>query len=83
MMTEISNDRPVRKELPPKKEFNLYEILFKYLAYWPWFVASVIICLSCAVMYLRTTTTIYSISAKILIKEGDGYRNKSRSYPLS
>ena len=77
MMTEISNDRPVRKELPPKKEFNIYEILFKYLAYWPWFVASVIICLSCAVMYLRTTTTIYSISAKILIKEGDGYRNKS------
>lgn len=27
-------------------------------------------------MYLRIITTIYSISAMILIKEGDGYRNK-------
>ena len=76
-MTEIQNERPVRKEPLPKKEFNLYEIIFRYLAYWPWFIVSVVVCFGCAYMYLRTTTTIYSVSAKVLIKEGDGYRNKS------
>lgn len=76
-MKEINSDqRPVRKETP-KKEFNLYEVLFKYLIYWPWFILSIILCVGCAYMYLRTSKPIYSSSAKILIKEGDNYRNKS------
>lgn len=75
-MAEIQSERPVRKELP-KKEFNLYEVIFKYLAYWPWFVVSVIICVACAHVYLRYSTPIYSSTAKILIKEQEGYRGKS------
>ena len=70
----------LRKNLP-QEDFNLYEILFKYLAYWPWFVASVVICLSCAHMYLRYSTPVYSTSAKILIKEQNNYRKSST--PLS
>ena len=81
-MTENNIKRPIRKDLPQKEEINLYEILFKYLAYWPWFIVSVIICLCGAYMYLRYSTPIYSASAKILIKEQDSYRSKS-STPLS
>lgn len=75
-MNNSTIERPVRKELP-KSDFNLYEILFKYLAYWPWFILSLIICLSGAVFFIRNSTPIYGSSAKILIKEGDSYRNKS------
>lgn len=80
-MTESTIKPQPRKNLP-EQEFNIYEILFKYMAYWPWFVASVILCLGCAHMYLRYSTPVYSTSAKILIKEQDNYRSKS-STPLS
>ena len=80
-MTE-SNINPRLRKNKPEEEFNLYEILFKYLAYWPWLIASVILCLCCSYMYLRYSTPIYSTSAKILIKEQDNYRSKS-STPLS
>lgn len=81
-MIDNTNIRPPKRKNTTEEEFNLYEILFKYLAYWPWFVASVIICLCCTFMYLRYSTPIYSTSAKILIKEQDSYRSKS-STPLS
>ena len=80
-MSESSNHPHLRKN-KPEEEFNLYEILFKYMAYWPWFIASVIICMCCAYMYLRYSTPVYSTSAKILIKEQNDYRSKS-STPLS
>ena len=74
--------RPVRREPLQREEINLYEILFKYLAYWPWFIVCVIVCMCCAHMYLRYSEPVYSSSAKILIKEQDNYRSKS-STPLS
>lgn len=80
-MINSNNKRPIRNDLP-KEEFNFYEILFKYLAYWPWFIVSVIICFFCAHMYLRYSAPVYSTSAKVLIKEQDGYGRKS-STPLS
>ena len=80
-MTE-SNTNPRLRKKNSEEEFNLYEILFKYLAYWPWFVVSVILCLFGTYMYIRYSTPVYSSSAKILIKEQDNYRSKS-STPLS
>ena len=80
-MTE-QNINPQLRKNNPEEEFNFYEILFKYLAYWPWFVACAIISLGCAYMYLRYSTPIYSTSAKVLIKEQDNYQSKSVS-PLS
>ena len=80
-MTEPNINPRIRKDRS-KEEINLYEILFKYLAYWPWFVVSIAICLCCTFMYLRYSTPIYSTSAKILIKEQDNYRGKA-STPLS
>ena len=77
-----SNINPRLRKNKPEEEFNLYEILFKYLAYWPWFVISVILCLCGTYMYLRYSTPVYSTSAKILIKEQDNYRSKS-STPMS
>lgn len=80
-MIEPNIKPQIRKDIQ-KEEFNFYEILFRYLAYWPWFIVSVIICLFGADMYLRYSTPVYSTSAKILIKEQDGYSRKS-STPMS
>ena len=54
-----------------EENVNLSELLFKYLAYWPWFVASVLICLISCFVFLRFQTPVYQISAAVLIKEDD------------
>lgn len=67
MEKEIFNEMEEAQEKP----FNIYEIVFKYLVYWPWFVASVIFCLVCAFIYMRYSTPVYTVSSKVLIKEAD------------
>ncbi len=44
-------------------------ILMTFLAHWKWFVASVVVCLALAFVYLRYTTPVYKITAKIMIKD--------------
>ena len=51
-MSEQLNQKFVDQD-PEEDNFNLYEIIFKYLVYWPWFVASVLICLIGTFIYLR------------------------------
>ena len=60
-------DTPEQKE----EDFNLYRVIFKYLIYWPWFVASVIICLGVAFVYMRFQTPVYNVTAAVLVKEDD------------
>ena len=60
-------DTPEQKE----EDFNLYRVIFKYLIYWPWFVASVIVCVVAAFVYLRYQTPVYNVGASVLIKEDD------------
>ncbi|MEN5308861.1 polysaccharide biosynthesis tyrosine autokinase [Chryseobacterium cucumeris] len=47
-------------ELQPKEEkINLKNVIAKYLYKWPWFVASIIICLAVAFIYLRYSIPKY------------------------
>lgn len=80
-MTEQNIKRPVRNEAQ-REEINLYEKLFKYLAYWPWFIIGVVVCVCGAYVYLRYSEPVYSTNAKVLIKEQDGYPSKA-STPMS
>ncbi len=80
-MTEPNIKRPAYQDVK-QEENNFYETLFRYLAYWPWFISCIVVCMGCAYMYLRYSTPVYSTSAKILIKEQDGYRSKA-STPMS
>lgn len=54
-----------------EESINFYAIFFKYLAYWPWFVASVIVCLILAFVYLRYQVPVYNVTSAVLIKEDD------------
>ena len=65
-MIEGKNKKRVEQS---EEQVNIQELLFRYLIHWPWFVASVIICLAVAWGYLRLTTPVYNISATVLIKD--------------
>jgi capsular exopolysaccharide synthesis family protein len=44
-------------------------LLFRYLSYWKYFVAAILLCVAGAFSYLWYTTPTYRVSAKILIKD--------------
>lgn len=67
----VENNMSEFNEVQEESSFNIYEIIFKYLVYWPWFVASVIICLVCAFIYMRYQVPVYSVTSSVLIKEDD------------
>lgn len=73
----IENNQPNTPNVEEQEEsLNLRALLVKYLIYWPWFIASVIICLGCAFLYLRFQAPVYNTTAAVLIKETDP-RNKA------
>ena len=68
-MAEIKNTPQL--EQISEEPLNLYALFFKFFAYWPWFIVSVVGCLLLAFIYLRYQTPVYNISASVLIKEQD------------
>lgn len=68
----IDNNQLNNSDIEEQEEsINLRALLIKYLIYWPWFIASIIICLGCAFIYLRFQTPVYNTTASVLIKESD------------
>lgn len=65
MKEEIYDEQFEEKE----EKTNWQAMLFKYIIRWPWFIASVIFCLVCAWLYLKTITPVYNISASMIIKD--------------
>lgn len=68
-MAEIKNTPQLEQN--SEESLNLYALFFKFFAYWPWFIVSVVGCLLLAFIYLRYQTPVYNISASVLIKEQD------------
>lgn len=68
-MAEIKNTPQL--EQISEEPLNLYALFFKFFAYWPWFIVSVVGCLLLAFIYLRYQAPVYNISASVLIKEQD------------
>ena len=62
-------ERKEQQGAQPEEQINIQELLFRYLIHWPWFVASVVICVAAAWGYLRLATPVYNVSATVLIKD--------------
>ena len=62
-------ERKERTGAQSEEQNNIQEILFRYLIHWPWFVVSVIVCVAVAWGYLYLTTSVYNVSATVLIKD--------------
>ncbi len=54
-----------------EESIDIRALVMQYLIYWPWFLASVVICLGFAFVYLRFQTPVYQTHASVLIKEQD------------
>jgi tyrosine-protein kinase Etk/Wzc len=52
-----------------EEKVNYQELLFRYIIHWPWFVASILICLIGAWVYLHFQPPVYQVSASIMIKD--------------
>ena len=48
---------------------SIMQMLYKYLKYWYIFIASVIICLGLAWLYLQTKTSAYKVNTTLVIQE--------------
>jgi capsular exopolysaccharide synthesis family protein len=70
----MSQQPQYQQQLPQQpfqqeEEINLREEFGKYIRFWPWFFASVLIFVLIAFLYLRYTTPIYQSTATIIIKD--------------
>lgn len=52
-----------------EEKINYQELLFRYIIHWPWFLASILVCLIGAWVYLHFQTPVYQVSASIMIKD--------------
>lgn len=57
--------------LPGFKDFNLKELLFKYLKHWYWFVLCFLVFTIFAYVSLRYSTPLYDVSSTIVISQED------------
>lgn len=56
--------------------FSFQFIYTTVLLYWHWIIASVVICLGLAYVYLRYKTPIFQAEAKMLVKDEDNQRSR-------
>ena len=63
--------------------FDIKTIFTLIVLNWQWFVLSLIICISLAGIYLRYKSSVYQVSAKMLIKEETNNRRASNQMMLA
>jgi tyrosine-protein kinase Etk/Wzc len=61
-----------------KSSFDIRTLYTMVVLNWKWFVLSLIVCLSLAMVYLKLATPIYQANVKLLIK--DDQNNSNRGY---
>lgn len=61
------------------KDFNIKELLLKYLKHWYWFVLCIIICTAFAYTKLRYSIPLYDVTSTIVISQEDNLTNSGLS----
>ena len=64
----LDEQTPMQQE-NKEESINLYEIFFKYLVYWHWFVAGVIVMVAGVWFWLRYQAPVYNVTASVLVQE--------------
>ena len=66
----MKEDQYTNELLEEQEEKTDYRaLLFRYLIHWPWFVASVVLCLAGGWLYLKRTAPVYRITSTVLIQD--------------
>ena len=79
----MNEEQKLNTENTQEENFNFYEFFFKYLAYWPWFLAGVIVTVAAAFVYLRYQAPVYNVSASVLVQEKDQRSSNAAAGPLA
>lgn len=66
---DINNTAVVNKEESEDGGLNIHDIIDMFVPRWRWFLASVIVCMAVAVLYLMRATPVYTRNASVLIKD--------------
>ena len=74
LSTELQDATSMQEE---ESMFSFQNIFTMLVLNWQWFLLSLFICLCGALIYLRYTTPVYQVSAKMLIKEENRYGRRS------
>lgn len=68
--TPVTNGS-VKEEEQANSFLNLQFFIKTFILNWQWILLSIILCLSIAFFYMRYTSPVYEVTAKILVKEDD------------
>ena len=72
--TNTTQNTAVRRQ-PTDNSLSITDMLLICLRHWPWFVLSLIICMSLATLHLLRTPKTYSRTASILVKTTGGQKS--------
>ena len=72
--TNTTQNTAVRRQ-PTDSSLSITDMLLICLRHWPWFVLSLIICMSLATLHLLRTPKTYSRTASILVKTTGGEKS--------
>lgn len=77
----MNNERfdDIYNNLEEEKPIDYKALIFEYLMYWPWILASIIIMSIGMYAYLRFKAPVYNVNATVLIKQGDQSKNTAAS----
>jgi len=84
LKTSPQNGAPVpgnENEQEQESVFSFQQIFAMLVINWQWFLISLIICIFGALIYLRYSQPVYSISAKVLVKDEKKNRSGSQVIP--
>ena len=72
---------PTGDDLFDEKEekTDFQALFFKYVIHWPWFIASILICMALAFIYLRYQAPVYEVASSVLIKEDDNKKSANNA----
>lgn len=70
-MNELSNNQELQNTTEEQSSFNFQTIYTAFILNWKWFLLSILICVGIGFLYLRYSTPVYNITAKLLIKDDE------------
>lgn len=68
-MNELNNSQEVQNIAEEQSSINFQTIYTAFILNWKWFLLSIIICVGIGFLYLKYSTPVYNVTAKLLIKD--------------
>ena len=79
-MEEINkNSQDYKPAEEEQSSFSIQDVFKMFILNWKWFVASIVACLAICFVYLKYTTPVYQMNAKLLIKDDNSPRSRRMS----